>query len=956
MDFTIYTFGDVEIFRAALTGVAMIFSPGQELFASNSGGLGLGALVGLALMIGLASMLIQGVIHQKVEVGGFMVLIIVYVLLFVPKFDVNIEDYNGAGVAKVDNVPLGIALPASMVSATAKELSDKMGTAFSTVNGYPNGMANPQSLSSPLKLLFSLRNGVFMMRDKQPRLTTNINNLIAYCAAGRPGASEVWATMTVSSDPISAMAQLIQNNPDIYGGMAMYIPKGATTAGLAVCGGNDPNSAAQGVLNDMDDLFKDDTGVGMISSILTAGAAKEGAGTVVVNGNTASVNPITMGDVDSALMMLSQSSSSSAVNFVKQALLGPYSSAAFRCAGGSGNPEDWAQCMPFGTANLQWTEDAAAGGSFFQRIMFSGMNALFFIWICLSPVVATVMLMMGQKGVKLAGSYMLFGAWSVSWYVGASVVNFYMLKQVQYETSMLGGIGMLNNTTMQDFFMMLSTKLAVAGDLMASVPLIMMTVLSGSVYGMVSMSQRMGGADRYNEKVNTPDPIGAAPLIQQGAHIQQTHGGFAVNQAIGAGSSIDISHAMKLADANSIQSTKTTSEQVMSGLANTVRDSMSGSQVSSHMRQLGKTLASMGFEGKTVASSDGRVFTINKDNGFTTKDSNWTGAEGTRSAEVGIGLGGGAGGGGKGGKGGMLDALPIKAGASASDTNSAGERHGTDRLDSWNASGGATRGASQADEHGARLNESWDAKDAATVAKEFRRTAGEEYDKTFAKQSASVDAFGESGGRTQSTEWAAGGKVSWTPQEAVARLSKLGMAFQADTEQAKAGWTPLEREQYESAKLLAMTEYSGVAGGELLAQYKGLEAAASVGPNALSKYLDTTRQAFGADVGNAHTRASGMTAESNRDRAATTEAAVRADAGGIKTPMHTATMLAGGKDPGSAARGGEKAVSGHHEKQVAGVDVKAAENDTAIHNLQIATHVDPGMTRRSLNPAEKSKK
>ncbi|MDK9702554.1 MAG: conjugal transfer protein TraG N-terminal domain-containing protein [Sulfuritalea sp.] len=498
MDFTIYTFGDVEVFRAALAGVAMIFD--STGFFVGEGGVGLGALAGLGLLLGLMVMLIQGVIDQKVALGGFVMAIVLFVILFVPKFSVNIEDYNGDAIAKVDNVPLGVAMPAALVSGLAREMNIRMGTAFSTVDGYPSGLNTPGALTSPLKMLLALRGGAPHSRDLFTREMSNLQNLVAYCVAGRNNNYNAWISARIADNSVD----LVLAQAAAAKGLTMYAEAGATDASLMSC-----ETAAGKLEKDLGDFMLPS---GKSTAVMTAAAATTGAAPVKIINNKAMVEPITVDAQDTAMQMLFQSSSTDAYNFMKMAMFMPSINKAFDCASASGDPRSWAQCLPFQQAVVQYSEDAAAAGTFFQRLMFHGMNALFFLWICLSPVVAMVMLIMGIRGMKLAGSYLMFGAWAVSWYVGASIVNFYMLKQVQYEVAMLGQISGLTQTGIGQFFDVLQNKIAVSGDMMASVPLIMMTVMSGSVYGMVQLASRWGAKDYYDQGINSPAYVGSNPI------------------------------------------------------------------------------------------------------------------------------------------------------------------------------------------------------------------------------------------------------------------------------------------------------------------------------------------------------------------------------------------------------------------------------------------------------------
>jgi conjugal transfer mating pair stabilization protein TraG len=576
MEFTIYTFGDVETFRAALAGVAMIFNA-DGFFVSNSG-IGLGSLAGLGLLIGLVGILVNGIITQKVDIGGFIVLVIVFSILFVPKFSVNVEDYNGEAIAKVDNVPLGVALPAGLISGLARELNIKLGTAFSTVDGYPSGLMTPQALTSPLRLLLSLRAAATIAPDREPRLTENLFNLIAYCSAGRGKNNREWGSLPLGRDPIlSTVAEA-----GAARGLTLFSASNNADASLVTC-----ESAATQIAADFEALDESSR----LVQIVTAAATRSGAAGVRVANGVATVQDVSPEAQAEALRMVGQISDQGTRAFVRFAMFAPTVTGAYVCAGTSGDPTAWALCLNERGAFNAWSEDAAASGTFFQRIMFQGMNALFFVWICLSPIVAVMMLMMGLKGLRLAGSYLLFGAWTVSWYVGASIVNFYMLKQLQYQTSMLGSLDTLNLSTFGEFFGVLQRTLGLAGDMMASVPLIMMTVMSGSVYGMVQLASRWGSKDYYDEKAHNPAAVASSPMLAMQTGMQRTWGAASsFDTRLGHGADFNMQSSASVAGSLAVKEETLSSQSWNKGVKQIADGIRNGSVTSGQLTSWADTL------------------------------------------------------------------------------------------------------------------------------------------------------------------------------------------------------------------------------------------------------------------------------------------------------------------------------------------------------------------------------
>ena len=113
---TIYSLGDHESIRAALTGVAMIFDPAKEMLG-GAGILGLGHFAGFGLLVSFMFVAAGIIFRQKLEFEQIIIVGIAYAALFVPKTTVTIEDMHTGQVAVVDNVPIGVAYPGGIMSA-----------------------------------------------------------------------------------------------------------------------------------------------------------------------------------------------------------------------------------------------------------------------------------------------------------------------------------------------------------------------------------------------------------------------------------------------------------------------------------------------------------------------------------------------------------------------------------------------------------------------------------------------------------------------------------------------------------------------------------------------------------------------------------------------------------------------------------------------------------------------
>lgn len=792
MDFTIYTLGDVEIFRAALTATAMLFSSDNGAGFVGSGGVGLGTLAVFALTISLTLILLQGVMHQKVEVGEFIILIIVFSVLFVPKFTVQIEDYYDSGqIAKVDSVPLGIAFPAAMMSVIVKNVNDLTATVYSTTEGgyYTN-------VVTPLRILNSFRRASLALQGVNPSLTKNLRAYALWCLAGRSEFNDsAWRTATVENYKEVLFSTTVQ------GGMTLDYSADPQGVGVSCADMREKLQTDQA--NSLDAFYQANAQFGKVLNTSTGIATSKGS----VGGSQ--VRPLAPDDYEQAFINLTGGTSDTARNFALMNLFNPHINGSLYCSSSAASNKDMEQCMAFASATSQWAEDSAAAGSFFQRLMVNGMNGLLFLFFCLAPVVAIMMLMTGIRGLKIAGAYLLFGAWAQSWFVGASIINFYIQKQIQNELAMNGGVQNLNWATMGQFLDSMQMKMGLAGDMLSSVPLIMMAIMSGSVYGMVQVANRWGSRDNYNEKVNTPDTYNPGVLHTETPMTGHIYGGASgTDNRFGEGPSFDFSYGLKLAQQNSVQSQYQVSDMLQHGMADVLKHSVMSGTNAQRLNQFADTLAANGQEqlasvfhtGAKVANSHGLS---NEE-----KSTLYGQLEGKLSAAFGKGGGGAnANVGGSGSIGKRWDKSEAERIASES-----GKDVGN-RLDT-------TKSASKS------TGLSWG--DTRQVGKMFQDLFGKDMQESYGESWNSVKSFVESGSTSFSAENAFGGKQTISGNEL---LNRVHDSHTEDFLNAQFS-NYSSNSEYRAAYDRAGVQYRGISDPEqrtTLQKIKGLEAAAISG-------------------------------------------------------------------------------------------------------------------------------
>lgn len=510
MEFTIITLGDIETFRATLTAIAMLFNPSNTTDFVGTSDIGLGGFAAVGLLIALTVALFKGVSTLKFELGELIVVIILYSAMFVPKFDVILEDYYSGDVAAVDDVPLGIALPGAFISGFTTQISETLSTAFKTASS-PAYAMQENGFVYPLKLLNALRNGSGQFAKTQPEVSTSIINIYKDCAFGRDGFSST--KMSRDNNPWTYIKDYIETN-SVQGLTEVYSPT-APNGETVTC-----QDAANMVGTSLDLLFEPGANPDIpVSSKNPGGVSKFEE---MICANMKNVRTKNKGcpdylEYESAFQVVGAASGEAAKNFAITTMVASSVKNAELCAAGGTSAASIAQCLPMVTALEQYKEDAVGGATMFQKTMLNSMSVMLFLFYAFAPLVSVLMIVMGAKGIKLLGSYMMFGIWTQSWLPFATVLNFYIQQKVNTDSARFGANSPeLSAAGYQAFYESVSINLAIASDLMAATPLITLALLSGSIFALTGVANRLSGRDYYDEKVNAPT------AVQQGAIAMNT--------------------------------------------------------------------------------------------------------------------------------------------------------------------------------------------------------------------------------------------------------------------------------------------------------------------------------------------------------------------------------------------------------------------------------------------------
>jgi len=516
MALTIYTLGDIPTFTAVLNGVAMLF---QQGFMTGPG-LGLGAAAGVGLLVTLALLLIGAPISMLKGGGGgtgnwamLLVLVMVYSVGTRP-VTIQVEDYYTGTATTVANVPFAVAVPGAIISLVTRSIANNMETAFSGVDGNYIALSS-DGFASPLQLMLSMRGGKYGLPDADPYLTANIKVFVLDCVAGSSTFDpNAFAKQNIPgiNNPISYIT-----SPAVYANGLTVIYSTVNPAGI----GDSCADAAVNIQNSTTNFVATGTAA-PISGYLNANMNKR------ASPNTAVPNIYSADDISALYGNMIQGvwgSSMTAQDFMITALTSAQISDSYNCAVANSSMATYNQCtMTITQAMEQWKIDSAGSATVFTKSMVPAMNILLAMFFGFSPIMFIFAMMTGTHGLGILTKYLLFGLWSQTWLPFAVVINYIGQIMVKNEFLRLAAAAPngLNPATVPAFYDMLSLKFGIISEMLASVPLISMALLTGSVYGLTQIASNIG-KDHIDNK-------GAAPNVEETGSVTK------VGPAMGVGS------------------------------------------------------------------------------------------------------------------------------------------------------------------------------------------------------------------------------------------------------------------------------------------------------------------------------------------------------------------------------------------------------------------------------------
>ncbi|AET95497.1 hypothetical protein BSFA1_82140 (plasmid) [Burkholderia sp. SFA1] len=497
--FNIYVLGDVSSFYATLNAVAMIFA--QKGFLNS------------AFMVGGLVMLISGILYMIGKqsdgsvpgvmgpISGMFGLFAVVWTSTIPT-SVMINDIYTGNVAKVDNVPLIISVPASAFTTASNRIFQLANTAFQATSGSYMAVGE-QGFMMPLKILFSLRGG---FDNADANLDASLRSFILDCIPN----SDTFS-MDALKQSANSVDYILQNGRP--NGLTTYWPS------ADAAGNPSPTPQAQSVSCSQAKALIDTDVFGKFFS----GSNKNLMN--LMNQNMKDKNPhgasYTQDDAANAwagLIPATWQAAQSATTFMSNALTYNTITNTFNCMGANGSQASYDMC------NVQMTQafeqsrtDAAAAGSFFSKMMMPAMIFMQLMFFGFAPLVVIYGVMKGGGALGMYVKYLLFGIWTSSWLPFAAVIQMYIQNDVLSKFAEIKSNGLTLGNFSPIYYDLLASRLSVASDMLAATPLVSLAMLTGSAMAVTSLAGRWSGRDHVDERQSSPDLLKNGGLVDVGA-------------------------------------------------------------------------------------------------------------------------------------------------------------------------------------------------------------------------------------------------------------------------------------------------------------------------------------------------------------------------------------------------------------------------------------------------------
>lgn len=556
--FTIVSVGFGEFTAAALRAVAMIFG-GDGLM-----GVVVTLAISLAILFAVGRMLVQA----KLEIGPLIIAVVAFYIMFIPKVDVRVEDRITGRIDVVQSVPLGVAAAGGITSQLGVGFSGMMQTVFYTGQEEPQLTAN--YFSYPLRLMMTIRR--MGACDLGPAMC---HNTIAYHR-------ECVEPLVIADrfDMRRVVDPSVERPFDYYFGRDGAVPE---LSQMLVGFRNPPNldQSSLGTCQELADTIYDNLefcsiNPGAASSEICAQVTRGFTTFIAQRMNTPGANMTgatseTPGTLSPELQM-----DPDRLREQLQSLMGAFQEERFLLANQIMSNIQDAGGTRF-TAEAAWMTQvmerqrvaAATEASGFLRMTFFIMGLMQFIFIAITPVIALVGLAKLNAGFKVYGGWFLLGLWSSSFLVMITIIDYWAVTSVR---SRLSNPDFISNELaaaatslpgMQGIYNHIADILTTANTFMTAAPLVLLALLTGSIYPLAGMAQRLAGGPEVGMQpgMTAVSDKGAGVMMANQTSIQDSGSGRAQADNLTQSLKINVGQEYQARLANARQNAEQLNEQ-----------------------------------------------------------------------------------------------------------------------------------------------------------------------------------------------------------------------------------------------------------------------------------------------------------------------------------------------------------------------------------------------------------
>lgn len=493
-EWNIYTVGSVDFLYNVLNSIAMMLNNG-----TYSDTFRISALLGVIGIV-IASAISGG---KVLSFGQMAVCIVMYMLFFQVSARVNLEDLTTGEFRAVDNVPWGLAAPASIISTVGYSVTENMEQAFSTPSMTEYGALDPlftltayyDALKDPMR--WRLGTG-----GSNPDIAASVDSYVRTCVINDINRNaNTYAHIWRDGGGVDAVRS---NDLSTY----VVIYDGLNSNGPQV----NPRNASQYTCSEAYTKLKNQAAGSYPTLVATSGRVMS------AYGRCDSCSPETK---VTDMMDFYNISSSNVRDFQLQMLMMPNIAKI---------PQDAYLDSFKGTAAVTRAQTAtqqafqwSSGGSSFLYWMSSFMPIFQGVIYALTPFMA-FLLGLGVMGIRLIMKYFLIIVWTQTWVPLAAVINLYMLTKMQSDsaailalTSGVTSIGTVAFNQLYDLIISTQKNIALAGNLFGLIPALGGFIVWGSSIAFNSLANSAAAPSPADTKVLAPDMTNAPALNNRSA-------------------------------------------------------------------------------------------------------------------------------------------------------------------------------------------------------------------------------------------------------------------------------------------------------------------------------------------------------------------------------------------------------------------------------------------------------